>query len=107
MVVTITGLWRFFYDDTYEEEWKQINWTILDGNVMNMYLIINVGKYGAIDSYDSTFHGYYIIKNSASPYNLQADLIMDGQVISYGEMVCKGTCLFNIYQFSLLCITQQ
>ena len=74
---------------------------------MNMYLIINVGKYGAIDSYDSTFHGYYIIKNSASPYNLQADLSMDGQVISYGEMVCKGTCLFNIYQFSLLCITQQ
>ena len=61
---------------------------------MNMYLIIMEGYYGAIDSDDTTCHGYYIIRFSSSPYNLQSELIIEGQVISYGEMVCEGTCFF-------------
>ena len=63
---------------------------------MNMYLIISEGKYGAIDTDDYLCHGYYIIKFSSSPYTLQADLIIDGQVISYGKVVCEVTYFFPI-----------
>ena len=53
---------------------------------MNMYLIITEVKYGAIDNDDYSCHGYYIIKFSSSTYTLQADLSIDGQVISFGEI---------------------
>ena len=56
---------------------------------MNMYFIIMKVNYGAIDADDYTCHDYYIIKFSSSPYTLQVDLSIDGQVISSGEMVCK------------------
>ena len=55
---------NFFDNVTYEEKYKHINKTILDGNVMNMYLIIMEGNYGAIDADDFLYHGYYIIKIS-------------------------------------------
>ena len=63
---------------------------------MNMYLIIREGKYGAIDTDDSSCHGYYIIKFYSLPYNLQPDLSIDGQVISSGKIVCEGTYFFPI-----------
>ena len=81
---------------TEEEYYEQINWDILDGNVMNMSLIIMEGKYGAIDADNSSCHGYYIIIYFPSPYTLQADLSIDSQVISSGEMVCEGTYFFPI-----------
>ena len=52
----------FFDDETEEEYYEHMNRTILDGNVMNMSLIIMEGNYGAIDADDSSCHGYYIIK---------------------------------------------
>ena len=63
---------------------------------MNMYLIIKEGKYGSIDADDSLCHGYYIIEFSSSTYTLQADLSIDGQVISSGEMVWEVTYFFTI-----------
>ena len=63
---------------------------------MNMSLIIMEGKYGAIDTYKYSCHGYYIIKLSSYPYTLQADLSIDGQVISSGKIVCEGNYLFPI-----------
>ena len=63
---------------------------------MNMSLIIIEGKYGAIDTDDSLWQGYYTIKFSSSPYTLQVGLSIDGQVISSGKIVCEGTYLFSI-----------
>ena len=57
---------------------------------MNMYLIILEGHYGAIDSDDYRYNGYYIIRFSSCLYTLQADLSIDGQVISSGQMICEG-----------------
>ena len=48
---------------------------------MNTYLIIRVGKYGAIDTDDPSCNGYYIIKFYSLPYTLKSDLSIDGQVI--------------------------
>ena len=54
-----------------------------------MSLIIMEGKYGIIDTDDSLCHHYYIINFYSSPYNLQPELSIDGQVISSGEMLCE------------------
>ena len=81
---------------TYEEDCEHINRNILDGNVMNMSLIIMEENYGAIYDDDSSCHGYYIIKISSSPYTLQSDLRIYVQIISSGEMVWEGTYFFPI-----------
>ena len=53
-----------FKDEGIDEVYKKnINRTILDGNVMNMSLIIIEGKYGAIDTGDFLCHGYFIRQN--------------------------------------------
>ena len=82
----------FFDDITDEEDYEHINQNIIGGNVLNMYLIIMEGNYGAIDADDSSCHGYYIINLSSYQDTLQSYLIIDGQVISYSEMVSEGTC---------------
>ena len=61
-----------------------------------MSLVVIEGKYGAIDSDDSSCRGYYIIKFSSTPYNLQADLSIYGHVISSGEILCEVTYFFPI-----------
>ena len=61
-----------------------------------MSLIIMEGKYVAIDTYDSLCYGYYIIKFYSSPYTLQEDLSIYGQLISSGEIVCQGTYFFPV-----------
>ena len=63
---------------------------------MNIYLIIREVKYGAIDADGSSWHGYYIIKFSSSPYTFQADLSIDGQVNSSVEMVCEVYYSFSV-----------
>ena len=55
LVVAITGLKWFFYG-TDEDVYKHINQTIIDGNVVNVSLVIIEGKYGTIDSDDYSCH---------------------------------------------------
>ena len=64
--------------------------------MINMSFIILEGNYDTIDTDDSSYHGYYTIDFSSYPYNLQVELIIDGQGIYYIEMVCEGTYLFTI-----------
>ena len=61
---------------------------------MKIALIIMKGNYGAIDTNDSSCHGYYIINVSSSTYTLQSELSIDGQVIYSGEMLREGNYLF-------------
>ena len=87
----------FFLDDgKYGEYYEDINQAVIHGNVMNMSLIITKGKYGALDTDDSSCYGYYIIKFYSSLYTLQADLSIDGKVISSGKIIREGTYFFPI-----------
>ena len=66
-------------------------------------------NYGAIDTDNPSCRGHYIIKFSSSPYNFQAELTIDGQVIFSGKMLCEGTYFFpinNINQYYDLHITK-
>ena len=82
---------NFLYDVKDEAECEHMNINILSVNVTNIYFIILKLNYGTIDTDDTPFHGYYIIMFSLSRYTLQEDFNIDVQVISYGEIVCKGT----------------
>ena len=75
----------FIDDVTYNVDYEWIYRNLLDGNLMKMYLII---IYGAIDDDDYICPSYYIIIFSSYLYILQADLSIDGQVISSSEIVC-------------------
>ena len=61
--------------------------------MINVVLIIMEGNYIDIDADNSTCDGYFIIKFSPSTHTLQERLIINGQVISFGEMVCGRTYL--------------
>ena len=87
---------NFIDDGAYNVEYGFIDRNILDGNDMNMYLIIIEVNYSTIYDDYSTWHGYYIIIFSSSPYTLQADFNIEGQVISSGEIVCEVTYYFPI-----------
>ena len=86
----------FLNDGKYGEYYENINQTVIHGNVVNISLIITKVKYGALDTDDSSCHGCYIIKFYSMPYTLQADLSIDGQVISSGKIVYEGTYFFPI-----------
>ena len=88
---------------TDEEINKHINPTIIDGNMMSMSLIIMERKYGYIDTDDYSCHSYYIIKFSSSSYNLQADLMNYGRVISSGELYVRK--LIYLQSTSIIVIT--
>ena len=51
-------------DRTENLDYECINQTILDGNVMNIILIIIELNYNEIDADGSTCNGYYIIRFS-------------------------------------------
>ena len=48
---------NYIYDVTDNVDYGCINRNILDGNVMNISLIITKVNYGAIDDDDTPFHG--------------------------------------------------
>ena len=87
---------NFIDDGTDEKKYKRINQNIIDGNVMNISLIVIEVNYGDIDADDYICHGCYIIRFSSTPYTLQSELSIYGQVISFGEMVCEGTFFQSI-----------
>ena len=63
---------------------------------MNISMIIMEEKNGAIDTGNSSCCTYYIIRISSSPYTLQSYLIIDGQFISFVEIVYEGNYLFPV-----------
>ena len=97
----------FFNYRTDEEYYKHINRTIIDGNLMNMSLIIMEVNYGAIDADDYSCHGYYIIKFSSSSYIIQSDLSIYGWKISFCEKLFGETIFSMNIKLSLVCFTKQ
>ena len=99
------ALMIFLDNGTDEEYYKNFNQTIIDVNVMKMSLVVTEGKYGAIDTGSYSCHGYYIIKFYSSPYTLQTELSIYGQVISSNKILCEGTYFFpisiNYYYYAL------
>ena len=88
---------NFIYYGTYYVEYEHKNITIIDGNVTKMLLVIYKGEFSDIDSEDTLYHRYYIIRFTSNKYTLKEDFNIDGEVISSSEIVCEyeGTYFFH------------
>ena len=55
--------------------------------------LVQSGKYGAINTIDTSTVGYYVIKFVSDSYTLQDGTICNGKIISSGEQVFKSQYL--------------
>ena len=66
--------------DTFDE----IHQIVLDGISDNMASLVKSGKYGAINTTDTSTNGFYVIMFTSGAYKLQENTKIDGQIISDG-----------------------
>ena len=78
--------------DTFDEIYQ----VVLDGISDNMASLIESGKYGAINTNDTSTNGFYVIKFTSRAYTLQENTIIYGKIITSGELVAKAKYLCSI-----------
>ena len=61
-----------------------------------MASLVESGKYGAINTTDTTTNGFYVIMFTSEAYTLQDNKTTDGQIISSGELVVKAQYLYSM-----------
>ena len=62
---------KFTNKTTSSEYFDDVHKVVLDGISDNMSSLLQLGKYGDINSEDTTTIGYYVIKYLSEPYTLQ------------------------------------
>ena len=92
---------------TSSDKFDENNQVVLDGISYNMASLVESGKYGAINTTDTSTNGFYFIMFTSGAYTLQENTKMDGQIIPAGELVvnAKYICWFQ-YQLLSTCIKQ-
>ena len=58
-----------------------------------MASLIESGKYGAINTTDTSTNEFYVIMFTSGAYTLQENRTIDGQIITAGELVVKAKYL--------------
>ena len=71
---------------------------VLDVIRENMASSVQIFMYGAINTYDTTTNGFYVIKFISYAYTLKSNTIIYGQVISAGKLVVKARYLRSIQE---------
>ena len=66
--------------DTFDE----IHQVVLDGISDNMASLVESGKYGAINTTDTSTNGFYVVMFTSGSYTLQKNTTIDGQIITAG-----------------------
>ena len=74
----------------------EIYQVVLDRISENMASLVQSSMYGAINTYDNTSNGFYVIQFISEEYTLQNNTTIDGQVISAGELVVKAKYLCSM-----------
>ena len=75
---------------TSSDIFDEIHQVVLDGISDNMDLLVESGKYGAINTTDTSTNGFYVITFTSGAYILQKNTIIYGQIITAGELVVKS-----------------
>ena len=65
----------------------EINNVVIDVISENMTSLVQSVMHGAINTYDTTTNGFYVIQFISDAYTLQNKPTINGQVISSGELV--------------------
>ena len=78
------------------EEFDEIPQVVLGGISDNTASLVQSGKYGVINTVDTTTNRFYVIKFLSEAYTLQNNTKIDGKFISGGGLVDKSQYLCPI-----------
>ena len=65
---------------TSSETFDEIHQVVLDGISDNMASLFESGKYGAINTTDTSTNGLYVMMFTSGAYTLQENTIIDGKI---------------------------
>ena len=77
------------HKSTTSEAFEEINQFFLDVISNHMASLVQNGRYGAMNTTDTSTMRYYVIKFVSETYILQEDTTCNGKIISSGEIVVK------------------
>ena len=81
---------------TSSETFDEIHQVVLDGISDNMASLVESGKYGAINTTNTSTNGFYIIIFTSGAYTLQENTTIDGQNLITGELVVNAKYLCSV-----------
>ena len=87
---------RLSSKSTSSDTFDDIHQVILDGISDNIASLVTSGKYGAINTTDTSTSGFYVIMFTSGAYILQENTTIDGQIITAGKLVVKARYICSI-----------
>ena len=75
---------------TPSDAFDEIHQVVLDGISEDMASLVESGKYGVINTTDTSTNGFYVIMFTSGTYKLQENTIIYGKIITAGELVVKS-----------------
>ena len=84
---------KFSNKSTTGEYFDEVHKVVLYGISENMSLIVQNGKYDAVNTAYLTTLGYYVVKFVSEPYMLQVNKTMSNQVINSGDLIVNTVSL--------------
>ena len=82
--------------DGGSRSFEEIHQVVLDVISDNMDSLVQSGKQDAINTADTSTHGYYVIIFISEAYTLQNNTTIDREIITTGELVVKVQYLCSI-----------
>ena len=84
-------------------EYERTNRKILYFNFTNILLVISKDDFDDVYDVDTSFHSYYIVEFTSTPYTFKEYLNIYGHVIKYGGNVCEVNYVSNKHKLTLMC----
>ena len=81
---------------TSSETFDEIHEVFLESISDNTESLVESGKYGPINTTDTSTNGFYVIMFLSGAYTLQEDTTIDGQIITAGELVVNAKYLCSM-----------
>ena len=78
------------------EAFEEVHQVVLDGIIDHMALLVQYGKYGSINTADSSTNGYYVIKLISEAYTLKNNTTFGGKIITASDLVVKEKYLCSM-----------
>ena len=74
----------------------EIHHYVFNGRSDNMALLVESGKYGAINTTDTEINVFYVIMSQSGAYTLHNNTTIDGKMITAGKLVAKEQYLCSM-----------
>ena len=84
------------HKSTPYDAFDEIHNVVLDRISDNMTSLVESGKYGEINTTDTTTNGFYVIMVQSEAYTLQDNTIIDEKIITAGKLVVKTQYLCSM-----------